>query len=71
MVAHSLNDFETLQSFQFCGAEADAALDKTTQDFIAERADEILALVLDHPKSINSPYGYRTHTPSGRYNIQG
>lgn len=65
MVAHSLNDFETLQSFQFCGAEADAALDKTTQDFIAERADEILALVLDHPKSINSPYGYRTHTPSG------
>ena len=48
------------------GAEADAALEKPTQDFIAERADEVLALVLNDPKSINLPYGYKTHTPDGK-----
>lgn len=66
MVAHSLSDYETLQNFQFLGAEAGAALEKPTQDFIAERADEMLALVLDNPKSIESPYGYKTHTPAGK-----
>lgn len=66
MVAHSLSDFETLQDFNFMGAEAGAALEKPTQDFIAERADEILALVLDAPASINLPYGYQTHTSAGK-----
>lgn len=68
MAAQSLRDFEILDAFEFNGALAGPSflgIEKPVEDFIAERADKILALVLDNPKAIEAPYGYRTHTPSG------
>lgn len=52
MVAHSLRDFEILDAFKFNGALAGPSflgIEKPVENFIAERADKILALILDNP----------------------
>ena len=62
MVAHSLAYFEA----PYIGGPPDVALQKTTEDFIAERAEAVLELVRANPNAIELPYGYKTHTSVGK-----